>query len=61
MATLVLENKKLISLVEPKPLFGDQWFQLLLYLGVNKKLFELFNDKSKNILRRTYEELLMVL
>jgi len=61
MATLVLENKKLISLVEPKPLFADPWFQLLLYLGVNKKLFELFNDKSKNILRRTYEELLMVL
>lgn len=58
LATLVLENNKLVSLVEPKPFFGDPWFNLILYLGVNKKLFELFNDKSKNTVKKTYEELL---
>ena len=60
LASLVLENKKLISLVEPKPLFGDPWFNLLLYLGVNKKLFEAFNDSSKNIVRKTYDLLLIM-
>jgi hypothetical protein len=58
LATLVLENNKLVSLVEPKPFFGDPWFNLILYLGVNKKLFESFNDKSKNTVRKSYEDLL---
>jgi hypothetical protein len=58
LATLVLENNKLVSLVEPKPFFADPWFNLVLYLGVNKKLFESFNDKSKNTVKKTYEELL---
>ena len=42
LQTLVLENNKLVSLVEPKPFFADPWFNLILYLGVNKKLFEAF-------------------
>lgn len=60
LATLVLENRKLVSLVEPKPLFGDPWFNLLLYLGVNKKLFEMFNDNSKNSMRKSYEDLVII-
>ena len=58
LATLVLENNKLVSLVEPKPFFADPWFNLILYLGVNKKLFEAFNDTSKNTVKKSYEELL---
>ena len=57
---MILENKKLISLVEPKLAFGDPWFQLLLYLGVNKKLFEMFNDKSKNNIKKSYDDLLTI-
>jgi len=60
LATLVLENNKLVSLVEPKPLFGDPWFNLILYLGVNRKLFDMFNDKTKNTARKTYDELLNI-
>jgi hypothetical protein len=61
LATLVLENRRLISLVEPKPLFGDPWFNLILYLGVNKKLFEMFNDASKSSVRKSYDDLLLIL
>ena len=60
LATLVLENRRLVSLVEPKPLFGDPWFNLILYLGVNKKLFEMFNDASKSSVRKSYDELLLI-
>jgi hypothetical protein len=60
LATLVLENNKLVSLVEPKPFFGNPWMNLVLYLGVNKKLFDAFNDKSKNSAKKSYEELLMI-
>jgi len=61
LATLVLENRRLVSLVEPKPLFGDPWFNLILYLGVNKKLFEMFNDSSKSSSRKSYDDLLTVI
>ena len=60
LATLVLENNKLISLLEPKPFFGNPWMNLVLYLGVNKKLFEAFNDKSKSSVKKSYEELLLI-
>jgi len=60
LATLVLENNKLVSLVEPKPFFGNPWMNLVLYLGVNKKLFDAFNDKSKNSVKKSYEELLIL-
>jgi hypothetical protein len=50
-------------LLEPKPFFGDPWFNLILYLGVNKKLFEAFNDKSdksKSSVKKSYEELYLL-
>lgn len=57
MATLVLEHRDTVSLVEPKPIFSEQWFYLLLYLGCSEKLFKILNDKEKVRQRRSFQEL----
>ena len=57
MATLVLENPDLVSLVEPKQFLPDQWFYLQLLLAAPKPLFDLLMDGKASSQKRTYDEL----
>lgn len=57
MATLVLENPELISLVEPKAIGPELWFYLALWLGCSDKLYSALNDKVRQVQKKTYEEL----
>ena len=57
MATLVLENTDLISLVEPKAIGPELWFYLALWLGCSEKLYGVLNDKTRQGQKKSYEEL----
>jgi len=48
MSTLVLENKNLISLVNPPSNFSQRWFYSLLFLGVSERRFNALNSYAKN-------------
>lgn len=57
MATLVLENTDLISLVEPKAIGPELWFYLGLWLGCSEKLYGVLNDTTRQGQKKTYDEL----
>jgi hypothetical protein len=40
LGTLVLENRNLVSLVEPKPLIGNPWIYYAIYLGCSDKTLQ---------------------
>jgi len=48
MSTLVLENKNLVSLINPPTNFSRRWFYSLIYLGVSEKRFITLNSFQKN-------------
>lgn len=44
MSTMVLENKNLVSLINPPKNFGRKWFYSLIHLGVSEKRFNTINS-----------------
>ena len=60
MASIVLNHKELVSLLELKPISPEPWFYLGLWLGVNERLYKLFNSDKTNQLKKSYKQLLDV-
>jgi len=60
MASIALNHKDLVSLLELKPICQEMWFYLGLWLGVNEKIYKLFMSDRTNQLKRTYKQLLDV-
>jgi hypothetical protein len=58
MATLVLENRGFVSLLDARPIFWIPWFYLLAWLGVPETLWRKFQDPRESGIRRTLEDLL---
>jgi hypothetical protein len=60
MASIALENKQKVSLVEPKPIVDPSWKSMngLLYFGAFPSLFSMLTDKTKYDTKMTCEELL---
>jgi hypothetical protein len=58
MQTMVLENKGLFTLIEPKPILQTKWQYLMLYLGSVKKIYEVMIDEKLNKQVLNNEELL---
>jgi hypothetical protein len=48
MSTLVLENKALVSLINPPINFKERWLYSILYLGVSERRFNALNSDTKN-------------
>jgi hypothetical protein len=48
MSTIVLENKNLVSLINPPKNFGQKWFYSLIYLGVSEKRYQVLNSYAKD-------------
>ena len=48
MSTIVLENKNLISLINPPKNFSKKWFYSLIYLGVSENRFKVLNTFAAN-------------
>jgi hypothetical protein len=44
MSTIVLENKNLVSLINPPKNFGRKWFYSLIHLGVSDKRLNIINS-----------------
>jgi hypothetical protein len=44
MSTMVLENKNLVSLINPPKNFGRKWFYSLIYLGVSNNRLKVINS-----------------
>jgi hypothetical protein len=61
LASIALENKEKVSLIEPKPCVDPNWRSMyaLLYLGVSNKKFELLTDKAKYETKMTCEEFIV--
>lgn len=60
MATLVLENKGFVSLLDAKPIFWIPWFYLLAWLGVPDTLWQKFQDTREAGIRRSLEDLIRI-
>ena len=62
MASVALENKNKVSLVEPKPMVDPLWRSMfgLLYFGASPTLFDMLTDKTKYDTKMTCEELLQI-
>lgn len=60
MASIVLNHKDIVSLLELKPICPEQWFYLGLWLGVNEKVYKIFMSDKTNQLKKTYKQLLDV-
>ena len=62
MASIALENKAKVSLVEPKPMVDSSWKSMngLLYFGASPALFSVLTDKTKYDTKMTCEELLKI-
>jgi hypothetical protein len=58
MATLVLEHPNTVSLVEPKPIGGEPWFYLILWLGAAPIIYNKMISDSTNTRKHTYTDLL---
>ena len=61
LASIALENKEKVSLIEPKPCVDPSWRSMyaLLYLGVSNKKFELLTEKAKYETKMTCEEFIV--
>ena len=62
MASIALENKQKVSLIEPKPMVDPSWRSMngLLYFGASPNLFSMLTDKTKYDTKMTCEELLNI-
>lgn len=62
MASIALENKNKVSLVEPKPMVDPSWKSMngLLYFGAYPHLFSMLTDKTKYDTKMSCEELLRI-
>ena len=62
MASIALENKMKVSLIEPKPIVDSSWKSMngLLYFGASPTLFSMLTDKTKYDTKMTCEELLLI-
>ena len=60
MASIALENKQKVSLIEPKPIVDPLWRSMngLLYFGASHYLFSMLTDKTRYDTKMTCEELL---
>jgi hypothetical protein len=60
MASIALENKQKVSLIEPKPIVDPSWRSMygLLYFGASPHLFMMLTDKTKYDMKMKCEELL---
>ena len=57
MATLVLENKDFVSLLDAKPIVWIPWFYLVAWLGAPASLWQKFQDPREAGLRRSLDDL----
>jgi hypothetical protein len=57
MATLVLENRNLVSLVEPHLIFSDFWRYMLLWLSAPNLLFERMNHEIQRRKTLSFEDM----
>jgi len=60
MASITLENRDFISLLELKPISPESWFYLVLWLGVNDNLYSVFSSNKTNTIKKTYKELALI-
>lgn len=60
MATIALENKNIISLLDAREIVPNDWIYLFLYLGVAPSVFELFRVPDTKKRKYTYETLLRI-
>ncbi len=62
MASIALENKNKVSLVEPKPMVDPLWRSMsgLLYFGASSNLFSMLTDKTKYDTKMTCDDLLQI-
>jgi len=60
MASIVLNHKDIISLLELKDICPESWFYLGLFLGVNEKLYSLFMSEKDNSVKKTYKQMLNI-
>jgi hypothetical protein len=62
LTSITLENKDMVSLIEPKPIIDQAWKEMygLLYFGANPVLFSLLTDKSSYDKKKTIDELLLL-
>lgn len=63
LTSIALENKDMISLIEPKPIVDPLWKSMygFLYFGANPVLFSLLTDKATYEKKMTIDELLALL
>jgi hypothetical protein len=59
-ASIALENKSMISLVEPKPTVDSYWKSMygLLYFGASPTIFKLMTDKATYEKKKSIDELI---
>ena len=60
MASIVLEHKDKISLLDAKPIYENRWFALLMYLGVNNTIFSILRNKKYYMLKMSIQQLIRV-
>jgi len=62
MASIALENKNKVSLIEPKPMVDPLWRSMngLLYFGASPNMFSMLTDKTKYDTKMTCDELLQI-
>ena len=60
MASITLENRDFISLLELKPISPESWFYLALWLGVNDNLYSVLGSNKTNTIKKTYKELALI-
>ena len=58
MGVIAIETKDAVSLLDLKKISPDSWFYLLLYLGVEEPLYNLFRSSDANKIKETYKGLL---
>jgi hypothetical protein len=58
MATIALENKNLISLLDARGIVPNDWIYLFIYLGVTQPVFEKFRVPDSKKRKYSYDELL---
>lgn len=62
IASIALENKDKVSLIEPKPMVDSSWKSMngLLYFGSSPHLFSMLSDKAKYDTKMSCDELLNI-
>lgn len=58
MGVVAIESKEAVSLLDLHKISPEPWFYLLLYLGVDDKLYKLFRSDTAHRIKTTYKGLL---